>query len=501
MKLRVVLSILLLSFMVSLNSPVNIFADEKVEANSSEDSELFDEFGDEQESEELFDDFGDDNSSSSPETNEPEKAEESSIFSLDGFLKLGSTYNFAHKKPAANQIDWRGISRLKTEIQLGLTAKFTDKWRAYISGNYFYDFAYELNDRDEYNSEILDNYEDTAEIREAWISGGIGPIDIKIGRQIVVWGKSDNIRVTDILNPLNVREPGMTDIEDLRIPLCMTRMDFYAGNFSITGVAVHENKYNKIPVYGSDFYPESFALPDEEIPEMTLEDSELALAVNGNFSGWDIAFYFASVYNDDYNIKLQKNPSFPSTSTVPALPDKIEHTRINMAGSAFNIVTGSWVLKAEAAFFNGIKISDKINVSPTYDVTFSESEEYTKTDALLGAEYSGFTNTTISIEGFYTIYNNYDDYAKTAEVEEKEFQTAIRISRTFINDTLTLTFVALYNGENWDKGSLQRYTAEYDLMDALTLTGGAVFYNSGDSMLFENIEDNDRIFFDIKYSF
>ncbi|MBT8358241.1 MAG: hypothetical protein HKO79_04655, partial [Desulfobacterales bacterium] len=33
-----------------------------------------------------------------------------SIFSLNGDVKLGASYNFAHDKPEGNQTDWRGLS-------------------------------------------------------------------------------------------------------------------------------------------------------------------------------------------------------------------------------------------------------------------------------------------------------------------------------------------------------------------------------------------------------
>jgi len=33
----------------------------------------------------------------------------STLFSLDGYFKLGSTYNISHDKPAMGQTDWRGL--------------------------------------------------------------------------------------------------------------------------------------------------------------------------------------------------------------------------------------------------------------------------------------------------------------------------------------------------------------------------------------------------------
>ena len=66
----------------------------------------------------------------------------------------------------------------------------------------------------------------------------------------MVWGKSDNLRVTDVLNPLDNREPGLVDIEDLRLPTTMTKLDLYLGDWNLSGMVVHEVRFNKAPALG-----------------------------------------------------------------------------------------------------------------------------------------------------------------------------------------------------------------------------------------------------------
>ena len=47
----------------------------------------------------------------------------------------------------------------------------------------------------------------------------------------------------------------MVDIEDLRLPVLMTRLDYYFGDFDITFAAIHERRLNKTAAFGSDFWP------------------------------------------------------------------------------------------------------------------------------------------------------------------------------------------------------------------------------------------------------
>jgi hypothetical protein len=47
----------------------------------------------------------------------------------------------------------------------------------------------------------------------------------------------------------------------------------------------------------------------------------------------------------------------------------------------------------------------------------------------------------------------------------------------------------------------QRFSAEYDLTDSIELTGGIVFYQSGDLCHPIKIEGNDRVYLDVQYDF
>ena len=241
--------------------------------------------------------FDDDTKESTPELTQDEL--KPSMFSLNGDVKLGASYNFAHDKPKGNETDWRGLSRLRGELHLELDAKFSNLWQARFSGKGAYDFAYGINGQDEFTDEVIDNYEKELELGETYLQGSLTKsFDVKIGRQIVVWGKSDNIRVTDVLNPLDMREPGLTDIEDLRLPVTMSRLDYYIGDWSLSGITIHEIRFNKNPEYGNDFYPSLTPPPHEDKPDSAGKNTEYAAAINGIFSGWDISFYWADYYND-----------------------------------------------------------------------------------------------------------------------------------------------------------------------------------------------------------
>jgi hypothetical protein len=299
----------------------------------------------------------------------------------------------------------------------------------------------------------------------------------------VVWGNSDNIRVTDVLNPLDMREPGLTDIEDLRLPVTMTKLDYYVGDWNLSAMTIHENRFDKTPVYGHDFYAGGAPRPPDDEPAQTLSNTEWALSLGGIFSGWDIDFYYARIFNDTPHIGVISNGPPPTL--------RRKHARLDMVGIAYNRALGNWLLKTEAAFFDGLEFFNR------------PDEAYSRLDMLIGLEYSGFKEATLSLEFADRHIFGYDEVLATAPdaVQEDMYQSVIRYTRDFRNDTLTLTLLAALFGPAEADGAYERISLEYDLTDTLELRGGAVLYQSGDLPNMRRIGDNDRLFFEVKYHF
>lgn len=402
---------------------------------------------------------------------------------LNGSASLAASYNFAHKPPRAGGRDWRGLSRLRAELALELDVRPADSWRTFVSGKAGHDFAYAVNGREDYTDDVLDAYEDELELWETYVQGSISKrFDLKVGRQIVVWGVSDNIRVVDVINPLDLREPGITDIEDLRLPVCMTKLDYYWGHFNFSGIAVHEVRFNKNPPYGSDFYPAEESAP-EEIPGSSPDNTRLAFSLSGIFSGWDLAVYWADIYYADTYLSHQNI----GTSSFP----KQIHPRIQMFGSAADIAVGNWLIKAEVAWLDGLKFTN------------SPETSYSRLDLLAGAEYTGFTDTQITFE---MVDRHLFDHTRDLENEpdrydQDQFQWVMRVERDFLHASLTLTMLASVCGTTGNDGAFQRFTAAYDITDNVQITGGVICYQSGDQPFYGKIGDNDRFYLKFTYGF
>jgi len=145
---------------------------------------------------------------------------------VSGSLETSGSVNYrSHRSDTGT--DYRGLQRLRNRLNLQLDVELSREWALRLEGWTFYDAAYSLNGRGDYTRQVLNEYELDADLGEAWVRGALHEaVDIKVGRQVVIWGRSETLRVLDILNPLDNREPGRVDLEDLRRALGKKSLPF-----------------------------------------------------------------------------------------------------------------------------------------------------------------------------------------------------------------------------------------------------------------------------------
>ncbi|MEN8147713.1 MAG: DUF1302 family protein [Campylobacterota bacterium] len=432
--------------------------------------------------------------------------------SFSGSLSFLGAYNYAQSDASAfvapdEPMDFSGLSRAKTKLNLALEMRHSESWKSRVEVMGWYDASWAINGRDDYTDDVLDAYESFYDVKDAYIQGTLSSsVDIKIGRQIVIWGKSDSIRITDVINPLDNREPGMVDIEDLRLSETMTKLDYYFGDYGLSAIIIHEPRLQIEPAFGSDYRPrDGFGetpfgpaapdaiYPDRYEPTWALENTQFALSLDGRYKGWDLSWYAANVLNDRFGITPQDNNTSLRT-----------YDKIYMAGVATNIVSGSWLYKAEAAYIMDIDYR-------------SVDDNKNRLDALLGIDYSGFAKTVLSLELANRHIFDYEEImlqntllSATVSfpdyVREDSVQVAARASYTFDHDNATVTYLISMIGSSnftFEDGGFQRLWIDYKLNDSVAVNAGIVDYIGGDGVVpfYNTLENNDRVFAELVYNY
>lgn len=388
--------------------------------------------------------------------------------SVQGEL-FGSITFEAHQ----NFSNYKNLSSSKILVDLLGDYKFDNGAKLSANLKSYYDFVYQLE-----NLTVPNGYKTEIELNELNIGLEILPnLDFKIGRQVVVWGKSDSIRITDILNPLDNRKPGLVDIKNLRLGRTMSKLDYYVDNLNYSIIALHENRFSKNPKSGSDF--KSSIDLNEIQPNDSFENTGIAISLTGAFEGYDIGVYFANTYID-------KPYLITGDSDVLKYDNKSK-----MIGAAYNKVAGSFLLKAEAAHFDNIHYN---NVTDTK----------ARTDVLLGLEYNGIVDGSIGYEVALRKIHDYDNainVQSNAYKSGEEYQQAIRFSQSYLNQTLNLTGVLSVFGNHAQDGGSARVELDYALDDDLTISLGVIDYLAGDNPAINVFKDNDRFFAKVIHSF
>jgi len=422
-----------------------------------------------------------------------EKEKDDNIFRLSGDIAFKTSAGYLKHSVKAHKtdmkaIEYSGVNQAQIALYLQLDAKINDDWKLKISGDGFYDAIYDLHPNNNYNDDILDAYRTQLRFDDTYIQGRLSSdLDVKIGRQIVVWGKSDSIRITDVINPTDNRLPGMTDIEDLRLPTTMAKLDYYLGDWNFSAMAIAESRIFIEAAPRGEFLPVDKVFPDgapdpfiELVqPSTSWDDMQYAFAANGVFSGWDLSFYGADVLDSKWHID--------------PISKKRVVSKIKMLGSAVNIAYGSWLLKSEVAYVDGVKYN-------------STDDAKNRLDLLAGFDYMGFKDTVVSLEVANKHIYDYESQmsqiiAKPDYTYKDEMQTAFRISKNYLNDSLTASALVTLFGQEFQYGGFARVWLEYEVADAVGLNLGVVDYLDGDKPFPKAIRDNDRVFADLTYSF
>jgi len=424
-----------------------------------------------QEQEALEDDlegFGDEEINTQELLASQPQQEKSFLDDFNGYVAFLSNYSYRSNSTLHDK-----INIAKTSVFLDYENRFYKNWKFKINAKAYYDAIY--NTQDGYTQQEKDAFESELRLYDAYVEGSITQsLDAKLGRQVVVWGRSDTIRITDVLNPLDNRRFAMVDIEDLRLPTTMAKFDYYAGKWKISPIVILEQQFSLRPPFGSPFYPAPVDIEDKSYSDVTC-----ALSIGAEFKSWDVNFYGAYIRDDAGYVALPLTPT-----------SQLEHPKVVMGGMALNYIYSSWLIKSELAHFEKLRYTTVPN------------KEFSRSDALVGFEYNGIAETMISYDVALRYIDDYDTRLTQELIPKKQktYEHALRVTSDFVNDTLHFNFLTFLQGENLSDGGFVRIWGDYDYDDNLRLRVGVVDYIGGYGY-FEQIKNEDMIFGELRYSF
>lgn len=330
-------------------------------------------------------------------------------------------------------------------------------------------------------------------LREAYLDMYLGPLDIRLGKQQIIWGKGEGVFITDVVSPKDMREFLLPDFDEIRIGINALKMNYYMGNHNFELVLLPQFTPTVIPETGSIWRLEpSFPITPvidssyTEVP-LTVENSEVFAKYSLMSPVADIDVMGGYMWDDDPSLHVDKTIN-QQTGAPSSIAIKPRHHRLTVAGAAFSTVLGDFVIRGDGAWYTGKHFS-------TTDPRIAEGllkKQYV--NYLLGVDYT-LWETRLSAQFIQRVILDYD--AMLAE-EKIDNMATVLINRKFLRETLTLELFSYIGLKEPD--ALVRPRVMYDFADGFQIQAGANIF-IGENGRFGQFDNNDMVYLKTRFSF
>lgn len=318
--------------------------------------------------------------------------------------------------------------------------------------------------------------ESGVKLHEAYFDYRADNWDLRLGKQIMIWGNSDSVRIVDQLCPLDLTEFITQDFDDIRIPVTAAKFRYLGDKADLELVWIPLFEPSILPKGPWAVAPSVTVIGDDE-PES--KAGEFAMRVSSYNSGVDFAFSLLSLW-DDAPI-YRKLPVYSTPVYEP------EYKRLGIAGAEVSAVSGDFVVRGEAAYTQGKRFAGD------YDRLYRKNVF----SALLGLDWYPGNNWTILTELSDEMILNHDAALKRGA---HQVVLSLNVSKKFFRELLTVSNM-LYLGITYAE-IFERVSIEYALNDSLHISGGFDgFYGDRHKGVCGPYRDNDQIWLKAKYSF
>ncbi|MCK5248334.1 MAG: hypothetical protein KAJ98_00125, partial [Spirochaetaceae bacterium] len=217
------------------------------------------------------------------------------------------------------------------------------------------------------NAEVYLNVTDDIDelevgVRELYMDLYFNSIDLRIGKQKIIWGKGDGVFITDVVSPLDLSEFLTQEFEEIRLGVTALKMDWYVSALTFELIW--------IPVFSPTIMPDADSpwnqkgmVPDTSTyePGFTLDNSE----------GFAKVSYMGSVID----VELMGGYMWDDLATVnnvgPPPPLTAQYDRVGLLGGSFSTDISGVIFRGEGAYYMGRNFT--VGAGPTFNGTVEKN--------------------------------------------------------------------------------------------------------------------------------
>jgi hypothetical protein len=335
------------------------------------------------------------------------------------------------------------------------------------------------------------------DLKEAYVDYYSEVVDVRFGKQIITWGKADELNPTDVLCPQNMAN--FNEEKSIRkFGLLFLKTDWNIANFTLSAIWKPEFEYFRIPPLDSRWaffsLPGITALPQPVCPNRSLSNTEWAFKFARSFGRIDVSVSWFDGWDNIFT------PVFVFDTTIQQLQlNSLTFHRTRMLGADFAGVAGPFGFWGEGAFFF---TEDADGVDPNIKNPYAQ--------IVLGSDYDFGNNVKVNIQYFQEIVSKIDNNAEQSAEERMisklgmgmPIQSAVscRIEKKFgEGDAHRAEIMALYDLKQY--GFMVTPKLVYSPEDAITIEVGVTFFDGESASLFGRFVNNDELYVRGIYSF
>lgn len=324
-------------------------------------------------------------------------------------------------------------------------------------------------------------------LREGYLSFSAGNADFRIGKQIIVWGRADQLNPTDNLTPRN-NALYVPDMDDQRYGAMAVKSTYNFSAVSLTGIWLPKFHPSQVPLP---------AMPGIVFAETAPATDEFALKLEqtGKAVDWSLSYFRGFDQNPDISVG-----AVGPGSVVLAL----QHHRVRVLGADAATTVGRFGLRAEAAY---TWTEDAAGTNPFVKNPFFYG--------VAGADRTFFEYLNLNLQYFVRQVSNYSDPNAIADptlrtvalqqavvanqLDRTQQGMSLRISDKWLNETLEAEIAGVLNFTRHDY--LLRPRLAYAFDDHWKGTVGAYRYRGNSNTFFGLLKDRSGAFAEVRYGF
>lgn len=345
------------------------------------------------------------------------------------------------------------------------------------------------------NNPIINNQHSRLTLREFYLDANWFDINWRLGKQQVVWGQADGLKVLDVINPQSYQEFILDDFDQSRIPLWLANIEIPFGDESalqilwVPDTSYHELAADKNPfkftspklVPALPTNATSITITNPQKPDHFIKDSDIGFKFSTFFKGWDISLNYLYHYQDF---------AVPYVNfSDGAVNFTADFKRNHLLGGTLSNVFGDFTLRAELGF-------NSHTYQLSSDLTKRGISESKEVSSVIGLDWQGISDTLISMQLFSSQLLNYNsDIIR----DETEYICSFLLKNTFQNDLYHTELITLYSINNDD--GLIRAKIKYSWQSNWDVWLGYDAFFGDKTEVFGQFDQQDRVVIGMKIGF